>query len=153
MSQSPSEYDSISAINLYDPTTEGAVDAVLAHINQLGNGEGDLPPFISVTKLKPGYIYTIKKMVKRIKGLDNAPMTGIQVYLDNCRTNFPSKDEFDLICLIVIKIMRSTTLIERIEDHLMGNPDIFNVFGAVTKLFRFDGVKKLSSGHDMALGM
>jgi len=96
MSTSPSssgvDYESISTINLYNPTSGEVVDALFSHINQLGSGEsGDLPPFVSLTKLKRGRIYTIKKIVMRVKGIDNAPLTGIQVYLDNCRSNLPSK--------------------------------------------------------------
>ena len=105
---SDSGYKSISSINLYNPTKENIVDAVLDHLNLLGGGEGDLPPFVSVTKLKCGRIYTVKKVVMRIEGIDHAPFSGIHLFLDNCRTSLPSKDEFDLICLIVIKIMRSS---------------------------------------------
>lgn len=85
-----SGFASISTINLYgEVTEERIVTSVLQHINNLGGG--DLPPFISVTKLKPGCVYTVQKMVKRVQGEANAPYSGIQLYLDNCRTNLPSK--------------------------------------------------------------
>ena len=76
-------FESVSTMNLYNPSSENdIVEAVLDHINQLGAGEGDLPPFISLTKLKPGRIYTIRKIIKHLKGVDNAPVSGIQLYLD-----------------------------------------------------------------------
>ena len=83
------DVDTICTLYADNPTPSNIVDMVLNHVNELGGG--DLPPFISITKLEIGKIYTIQKMVKRVAGEDNAPYTGIQVYLNKCRTSLPRK--------------------------------------------------------------
>ena len=72
-----------------DLTSESAI-SILNHLKQLG-GLSFLPPFTSITKLKQGRIYTVQKIIKRVAGVDGAPYSGVQLYLDNCRTNIPSK--------------------------------------------------------------
>lgn len=86
-----------------DDKREMVLEAVMKHIEELAGGE--LPPFISVSKLEQGRLYTIRKVVKRFAGEDNAQYTGIQVFLDSCRTNLPSK-YCQIFCTYCIRIMR-----------------------------------------------
>ena len=69
----------------------------MADIDKLAYAS-DLPPFVSVINLPLGKIYTITtklvkhkaKLVKRVKGIDNALYTGVHLYLDDAlRTNLP----------------------------------------------------------------
>lgn len=91
-----SGFASISSVNLYlheDGEQTTTKESVMRHLNELGSGACELPPFTSITKLVVGKIYSVKKIIKRVVGEQNANYTGIQVYLDNCRTNLPSKCE------------------------------------------------------------
>lgn len=51
-----------------------------------------LPEFVSVTHLPIQRIFTVTDMVRRFKGEDNAPYSGVHVYLDGeIRTNLPGE--------------------------------------------------------------
>lgn len=43
-------------------------------------------------------------------------------------------------------------LTERINDFLMSDSEAYAVFASVTRLLRYDGTRKTSNGHEMALG-
>ncbi|KAL6956307.1 hypothetical protein U1Q18_050400 [Sarracenia purpurea var. burkii] len=77
-----------SGSTLPPPTPEEI--SIAEEIKQLG--AADLLPFQSVTKLPIKRIYTVTKVVRRTKGQDGAPFTGIQLHLDNeLHTALPRK--------------------------------------------------------------
>ena len=88
----------ISVVNIINSKNNSVSDevtsSVLNFIQELGLGSGgDLPPFIALSKLEPGRIFTVQKILRRVQGEDNAPYSGIHLYLDSnrFRTGLPSK--------------------------------------------------------------
>jgi hypothetical protein len=80
------------------PSTSAAeVDQDLLGVMQQIDEMGalTLPKFVALTKLPPGKLYTVTKLVKRVKGEEGAPYTGIHLYLDDeIRTGLPRKLSF-----------------------------------------------------------
>lgn len=73
------------------PVFKRAEDTVMERIRKLGS-LNDILPFMALTKLPINHIYTVTKVIKRVKGEDGAPFSGIQLVLDDeIRTALPRK--------------------------------------------------------------
>ena len=90
-SSTPSNLHEYELLNIGKMDIDDQIAAsILQEIGSLGKST-DLPPFISLTKLPQGVVFTVKKVIMRTAGEQNATYSGIQIYLDDCRTNLPSK--------------------------------------------------------------
>lgn len=102
-----------------------------------------LPEFVSVKRLPLHRIFTITNMVRRFKGEDNAPYSGVHVYLnDEIRTNLPGK-YFKFSPPFYLYNFWIVLLLGRVQDFLLNVLETtFEVFKKITVLFRYDGSKK-----------